>query len=372
MAVDLAIPSGLDASRILAFQMREGKTAEQIIAETAAIIGAVNQALMDKYGGLLYETQLDHAIYRRGLGGPRRRTPKKVEGKQADPVRGDIIGHMLPFSDYEDGVAWTPLYLRDAWQIQIDADLREVGDSWTNEVDATVITRMLTNTENLVGAGWDVPWAIGSGVNLPFIPPNNGSYQFDGSHTHFLFVNGAVNSANVVTALDNAQGELRHHGFGGRLTAIVSEADLSAYTGITSKKFATFVPPTFTVVAGNPSAPTLVTTGELEGMPGELFGYFNGDKGFVELRWHPRIPSGYFWMGKSFGRNNQRNPLALREHPTMGFGLVPRPQVTNDVMPELDKVLFKAGYGVGVNDRLNGVAMYIASGASQYVNPSIE
>jgi hypothetical protein len=56
----------------------------------------------------------------------------------------------------------------------------------------------------------------------------------------------------------------------------------------------------------------------------------------------------------------------------MGFGLVPRPQVTNDVMPELDKVLFKAGYGVGVNDRLNGVAMYIASGASQYVNPSIE
>src|SRR5690606_4306419 len=110
----------------------------------------------------------------------------------------------LPLRDYEDANAWTPLYLRDAHDAQITADLQLIADSWENRVDDDVLRRIFSDTENAIGsAGYDVPWAIGSGVNVPYIPPQQpGFAAFTSSHTHFYAQNDTWNAAGAAKFLN--------------------------------------------------------------------------------------------------------------------------------------------------------------------------
>lgn len=369
MSVDLALPAGIDASRILGFQMRNGKTAQEIIAEAAAIIGTVNERVMARYRAISFLTPLQYAMYAQGQGA--RETPVKVEGKQADPVRSDTLGHMLPLRDYEDANAWTPLYLRDAWDAQITADLQLIADSWEARVDGDVLRRIFSNAENPIGtAGYDVPWAIGSGVNVPYIPPQTPGWPaFDSTHSHFVTQSGTWNAANAAALLEKMVVHLIHHGHTGRLLGLVSGADVSIYKAITGGKFVELLPSGVTMVTGG-SNPVAVASGETTGAPGEVFGLYRSDAGpVVELRSIQRIPTKYLFLTKSYGENSIRNGLAIREHPATGFGLRADPQLTRSIQPELEYVQFKAVHGVGVNDRLNGVVGQ--GGTDSYTPPTI-
>jgi len=370
--IDLAIPTGLDSGEILKFELQDGRTAQQVIAEAAAMIGNINEELSQDYGGLMRFTEDQFARYRQGEGS-RSMTPRKVEFKRADGVRSDTIGHMLPLHDYEDAVEWTPLYLRRAYETQINADLQLISDRWRNRVDYEIITRALTNTENSIGdSGYDVPWAIGTGMNVNFIPPQVGATQFDSDHTHFVVVDSSGDDG-YDDLIEDMMLDLRHHGIGGTLVALVAFDDVAEYsTFSTSGEFVELNPAGLTVIAGSSSAPVRVTAGETDGIPGELFGYWKSKHyGVCELRSHDRVPSGYAFMTKSHGVKNARNGLAVRMEPGIGFGLRVSPQATSSINPELDFIKFEATHGVGVNDRINGVAGYIASAAESWVNPTI-
>jgi hypothetical protein len=369
--IDLAIPTGLDSGEILKFELQDGRTAQELIAEAAAMIGDVNEELTAEYGGLLTFTEEQYARYRQGEGS-RSMTPRKVEFKRADGVRSDTIGHMLPLNDHEDAVEWTPLYLRRAFGTQINADLRLIRDRWRNRVDYDIIKRALTNTENAIGtSGYDVPWAIGTGTNVDFIPPQYRATEFDNTHSHFVVKDDDTKDYDDL--LEDMMVDLRHHGISGMLTCLVAFDDVSSYTAFsTSGEFVELNPAGLTVIAGSSSAPVRVTRGEADGIPGELFGYWKSKSyGLCELRSHDRIPTDYAFMTKSYGVNNPENGLAVRLEPGVGFGLRVSPQATSDINPELDFIKFEATHGVGVNDRLNGVAGYIASGASSWSNPTI-
>jgi len=367
-AVDLVTPTGVDGGRVLAFQLRNRKSAQEVVGEVAARLGAVNEQLVAKYARLIYVTDSLYAYYTAGVAGTAQ-TPKKVEFKQADPVRGDTSGHMLPLDDFEDAMGWTPIYLRDAHEAQLDADVDTIIARWTNRVEKDILTRMFTNTELALGTGYSVPWAIGTGVNVPYIPQQYGGYSFDSTHTHFVGQTGTINAANTKLALEKMIGELVHHGISGRLIVMASEADRANYAGMTG--FVKYIPGAFQVVAGSANAPVYVTEGELSGMPGEVIGFYLSDRGpVVEIRLSERVPTGYAWMGKSYGDRNSMNPIAIRVHPDVGFGLRPDPQLSQSVNPELDKVLFKGTHGIGVNQRLNGVAIQMNS-ATFAANPSI-
>lgn len=371
MLVDLAIPPGVDGSKIFQFNMRAGLTPQAVIGKAAAAIGAVNQSLVQQYGAFIFFTTELFAFYRQGADG-RSMTPKKAEGKQADPVKADTIGHMLPNEDYEDAIAWTQLYLRDASEMKLDADVALISDRWQNRVDWEVVRRLLTTNEYLIGNnGYDVPWAIGTGTSVNYIPPQYRTYKFDDTHSHFKGVAGST-SADVGTLLNNMLDDLRHHGHQGRVVSLVSDQDVDKYMGLNSQsaRFVEINPQQFQLVAGNTNAPISYANGEIQGVPGELFGYVKLRKGIVELRYHERFPSTYLWMGKTYGSNSPKNPLAIRLHPNEGaFGLKVKPQVTQDIEPELDKVMFKANHGIGVNDRTNGVAGQF--GSATYTNPTI-
>lgn len=367
-SVDLALPSGIDTSRIFNFQNRSGMNAQEIISRAAAAIGEANEAVMARWQGMIFMTKSLFAYYAQGSGS-RTETPVKTEFKRADGVRSDASGHMLPFRDFEDALSWTPLYLRDAYEEQINADVSLIGDRWFNRVDKEIVTRILTTTENAIGTGYDVPWAIGTGTNVNFIPTQYGTNTFTSSHTHFYAAAGSVSATSVATMLDAMVLQLRHHGHSGTLVALVSETDLASYTGIANGKFIRFIPNGVQTIAGATTNPVLTIQGELEGMPGTIFGWYLSDRGLVELRYHDRFPTGYAFMTKSYGNKNPRNGVAVREHPDFGFGLRVAPQVSNDINPELEFILFKGGHGMGVNNRLNGVAGYI--GNASYQNPTI-
>jgi hypothetical protein len=227
----------------------------------------------------------------------------------------------------------------------------------------------LTNTENAIGsAGYDVGWAIGTGTNVNYIPPQYGATVFGTSHTHYKFVDDT--SLDYDDLFELMITDLRHHqGMTGRLVCFVSGTDLTEIAAVGG--FVELKPETVTIIESDASRKLMTADGEFQAVPGELFGYYNSLRGLVELRYSDRIPTNYCFMTKPFGRDNARNGLAVRTEPGIGFGLAVRPQIVHTPNPELDKVYFDATHGVGVNDRLNGVAGYIAASASGYVNPTI-
>lgn len=105
-AVDLIQTyTGVDFSRVLNFQNRQGLTGQQIITQAFAAISGVNQMLINKYGDLLYITTADTVIYRTGET-TRTKTPRKAEFARGDSVRTNRTGHTLPLTDYEDVLDW--------------------------------------------------------------------------------------------------------------------------------------------------------------------------------------------------------------------------------------------------------------------------
>jgi hypothetical protein len=363
---NLATYTGIDWSRVMATRNDQGLTALAILQQAYAAVGGVNQALIQRYGDLLYVTNSDTVIYR-NTDGTRSKTPVKVDFAPNDPIRSGSTGHMLPQRDYEDALAWSHLWLRDARQGDVDADLQTITERWENRVEDDIWQRVFTTTENAVGAGYDVGWAIGTGTNVNFIPSASNGETFTSAHTHFKYT-GTATSAGVLAMVELMVKDLRHHGHSGNLTAFVSEADVDTYVGMS--KFVALQPSGFMIVPGNGSAAVQVATATVSGMPGELFGYLNTSRGIVELRYYSRIPTGYIFITKSYGNNNPANGLALRVHRSTPFGLMPTPILARTMTPEMEMVQLRATHGVGVNKRLNGVAGYFLNAASSYVNPS--
>ncbi len=365
----IAIPTGVDAETVMRLSMQNGATGAEIIALATTVIGEENNAIVNKYGGIVNITESVYARYRNGTG-TRTMTPTKAEYVQNDPVHAEQIGNMLPYQAFEDAVGWSADYLESADRSRLVFDLEEIRDRWRNRVDYDVIKRMLSKAENRIGSGgYDVPWVSGTGGSVDYTPIQYGGNVFQDTHTHFGRINSAISTTHTVTALNDMAKHLSEHGHLGRKVAYVSQSDVAYYTGMASNRFAALVPGEFRVGSGN-TAFGMVAQGETTGLPGELFGYFNSDWGIVELRYHERIPATYLAMFKSYGFNNTKNPLAIRTS-KKGFGMTVVPQVNNNMMPELDHIRFKGGHGVGVNDRTNGVAWQIATGGSSYDEPTI-
>lgn len=361
-------PTGVDGGRVLGFQLRDGRTAAEIVGEVAVAVGTINQQIADKFGAYIYFTDAPYAYYPAGTGGGRRMTPVKTEFAQEPGVRSSDGGHMLPLKDFEDALAWTPLHMRDAREAQLISDVNLIVESWRNRVTNDFYTRALTNTENAIGSvGYDVPWAIGTGVNVPYIPQQFGSYSFTSTHTHFLARAGTT-TADYENRLAEAAKEFRHHGYSGRLDVLVAEDDISKYTA--SDNFVQYIPTGVQTVGGNTASPIFITNEELQNAPGEVFGFYLNPQGPVMvLRSDPYIPTGYALVLKTFGVNNPMNPLAIRVHPTEAFGLRLDPQGTRSLVnPELDKIMVMGTHGVGVNNRLAGVAIHW--GNASYQNPT--
>ena len=367
--LDHAIPPGVDAAEIMRFAMQDGMSPQEVIALAAATIGEANQYINQSWGGIYYITEMSYAMYRQG--GKSGMTPKASEFALPDGVRTERIGHMLPLTDYDDATEWSRRYLERAHRESLMFDLEVIKEKWINRNDFDILWRIFTDSENQIGSnGWDVGWVIGANTqNAPYIPPQRGATVWDETVNNYFRYNAAMAAASAATALEEMAKRLSKLGHSGQKLALVSENDLQYYTAMDSTKFVRIIPGGINVVQGG-NNPLLTVSGTLEGVPGEVFGFWLSDYGQVELRYHERIPAGRLFMSKSHGVNARGNGLALRVEAGRGYGMVVEPQISRSLNPALDKVLFYATHGVGVNDRSNGVVAQIAVGSALYENPA--
>lgn len=363
--IDLAVPTGLDGSVLFQFELQkiQNFTPQDILTRAAQAIGAVNERLTARYGGMIMFKEMMHAIYEQGEGS-RSMTPKRVEFSSPDGVRSDTIGHMIEVEEYEDEISWTRSWLERAYLEQINADLNKIARRWENRVDYEILWRALFTTEKSVGsAGYNVGWVNGGSGNVDFVPPEYQGKTFDATHDHYLAQSGDT-SADVQTLLKNMVATMRHHGHRGLLTALVSDDDVAKYTGM--ENFIRLLPQG--VIPTNNASDSYVAQGTVEGVPGEIFGYYLDERGRVELRTHYRIPTTYTFMFKSYGLQNANNPIAIRLKEGGNFGLRVEPMVTNHAIPRLQAANFEGDHGVGVADRVGGVAGQFDS--ASYSNPT--
>lgn len=373
-AVDLITPDGVDDGKIFEFTvLRDSKTALQLLQETAAAIGAVNEMVWNRYSRIAFITDDYYSFYRQGETS-RTMTPIASDYTMEDGVRSDTIGHMLDLQPFTDSLEWSRSYLRKAQQGQINADIKLITERWENRVDYEFINRMLTNTERAIGdSGYKVPWAIGSGMNVNYIPPQYMGRVFTSAHSHFNYFDD--DSKDWEDVLTDNQEDLTEHGISARQITYFSEDDVSSVISDLGDNLVKIVPGDFQVVAGSSNAPVYYKPGEYNGQPGEVFGFWLGPKGAMALAYHPRIPQNYCITMVMGSPNASSNPLAVRvwpmEEEAGGFGLRPEPQVTNLYKPRIDKIVMNGEFGVNVSNRLGAVAGYKASGASEWVNPTI-
>lgn len=370
--LDNALPSGIDTQYVLNFQSRDGLSGAEIVGLAATLIGDTNNELLTTYGGLLTLTEEMYAVSVAG-DGVRTMTPKATEFAKEDGVVGEEVAHMLAIDKYKDAVGWSVEWLREARRDRIMSSLMLIQNRWRNRVDYEVVWRMLRTDEVGVGnTGYAPGWAIGTGTNTNYIPPQWMSEVFTSSHTHYARTNAAASATNIVTAISAGAEHLTHHGHTGPKVAFVANDLAALITASNDKRIALFVPSQFRMTAGNTASQAVSLAGVVEGVPGETIAWINTDFGLVEVRRHPRFPSTYLWVGKSYGSNNPMNPLAIRTDPLWGgFGLTINPVTDRSLQPKLEMIEFEAKHGVNVNVRTGGYAHQIASGSADYANPTI-
>lgn len=365
--IDLAFPAGIDTALLKQYDRERGVSSEEIISAAIAMVGEANSTLLNSYGGMLYITEMADVMYRQGAG-ERTQTPESAEFSYNDPVRSDEQGHMLPRRDYEDLLALSKMFKRRGSLELLRYNLELIVERWINRVDLDIWTRALTNTENAVGGGYDAGWAIGTGTNVNYIPPEYRGNTFTSSHSHYNFYDS--NSITWSSAINDSMLDMRHHGYTGTLLLWISQADVTTIQAL--NEVSRLESGNIIFVGGNASAPVRYSRGDVQGVPGELIGIFDGAWGQAEVRYHPRIPTKYAFLTKSYGVNDPRNGLYVRVDPDpMGFGLKVDPQLSASVTPKVERLVFEATHGVGVGQRLNGVAIFRDSGAASYTNPTI-
>jgi hypothetical protein len=368
-----ALPGGVDGSEIAKWQMQDGTTFGQFIQQAALALGDLNQELMQRWGPVGGVTEEQFFEYVQGGGV----TPlnRITDVDDPDEVHGATIGHMLPLEAYGGRVGGTRRYFRDSRTAQIRSTISTIVNRgrWRFELDT--LSRLFTDTEHQIGgSGYNVP-LVRTGGTISFIPPAWGGKAFDNTHTHFLGFNSSTSGVTLGSMITGLVKTIEEHGHQAPYEALVSRADVADYQELKQKdaKFVEFVAPVVQVIdrGGDTANAAFFATGQAEVSLGGIFGYLQTPYGQVNLRSSARVPTGYAAVWKSYGSNDQRNPVAWRVHPNEGFGLYIVPETTSDAQYPIKRLSIEMDLGVGIGmDRTNGAVGLLVAGGS-WTNPTI-
>lgn len=352
-----AIPSNWDAAYLARYQLADGTTYEGFISDVSQALAIVNASIIsDPLLANLMALTTDASIeYRSGVSNG---FEEATEYGRPDSKRAATTGHMLPLIEYDRTLGWSWMFLRKARRMQLDADIasamQDVRDLYTKKV----LTRLFKSTYDSVGSGKSVPLADGGTADSTYVPvpmPDRGG-TFTSSHNHFQRLDG-ITQTNLETTVKH----LWEHGYDGPYDLLVAQADIASWTNTTN--VTGYVP--------NPSP--LIRYGVTQDLAnvGEGFiGAIETDYGAVRLRANARIPTKYYALYKSFGANDQRNPLRVRYNPRLGVGAI---LLAGDHVREypLENAIMWTEFGVGVGeDRTAAVVTYNHTSGS-YTDPTI-
>lgn len=366
-----ALPSGLDTGRILLWQLLQGRSYDELRADLAAALNDFNTKMLDAWGDLMFITEDDHFEYPDG--GAVTDFPVIGELDKVDLYKGGTKGHMIDLLPRGKGIGGSWRFFRDNRESAIVASVRAIVQSGRQTFEKGLLNRAMTDNANLLGtAGYDLGFCNAS-AGVTYTPPIWGGKAFTSSHTHYVGVDSG--SYGYDGMLDQLMAHLQEHGHAGPFVAKISESNIASYRALTG-----FVQPvgnTIVVVdrGGETSGNRYFETGQV-GAPGMAgggyyIGRYSGSSGECLLYATARIPSGYAFVYKSYGRNNAKNPIAVRVHPEQGFGFFIREEASdNDKWPvKMIRIEFEYGISVGA-DRMVGAAGYLVAGGV-WVDPTI-
>jgi hypothetical protein len=364
--LSLALPTGLDGTRLQQWRMRDGGTFSEFANQVAAALTGYNQEMVDKWGGLFSLTDMDYLEYEQGGGTTELQDLTDVD--RPDPLYAETIGHMIELRPQGRAIGGSKRWFRDHRQAQVTANLRTITRIMRRTFERRVLTRIFHNTETAIGSsGYNVPFVRGTGGNVDYCPPAFDGEEFTTAHNHY---NGYATASYGFGSFLNALAEhLQEHGHEPPFYGLVSRTDVGSYRALPD-----FVRPmggTPVVIidqGGETDRPVFFSE---ETREFGMIGGYDTDYGYIELHATARIPTGYASVHKSYGQLDERNPLAIRVHPDVGFGVYVVPETTDDrqyPLKQLD-VEFEVGIGVGM-DRTNGVIGRLVAGGA-WATPTI-
>lgn len=360
------IPTGVDGDRLAKWQMRDGRTWRQHVQALAVVLAAKNQAFVNKWGDMFAIT--DDIMVEYEQGGSVTKSNKISDLSDIKATSGETIGHMIDFAPYAEAVGGTWMYFRDGRPAKFNSDIATSVRKMEWRLEYELLNRFFVNTEVAVGsAGYNVPFVRGTGGNVDYAPPAFAGEAFATSHDHFIGYDSGTKT--MVDVLNGLAETLIEHGHEAPFTAMVSKTDVDAGTFHALTDFTRLISGVQIDRGGASSGNQFFAGGQfaLEG----TIGYFQSRYGQITLRMSTRIPTGYVGMYKSYGVRDQRNPLWIRVHPEVGFGMRIVTETSNDMQWPLKQVNFISEFGVGVGqDRTNGAVGYLVSGGT-YANATI-
>ena len=362
-----ALPTGVDGARMAKWALRDGITYQQAANDLALAVGDLNQEMVNQYGWLFGITEMDHLEYRDGS--TVTMAPEITDIDKVDAIGGGTIGHMLPLRSYGQGIGGSSKYFRDLRSELMMADISEVVDSLRWRFEYELLNRALTDTENALGTGYDVPFVRGTGGNVDFTPPTYGSENFANTHTHYLGVDD--DTLGFDDLLNNLAETLVEHGHMAPFDALVSKVDIDAGSYQALTNWVELVDPTIAFIdrGGESSGNQFYSRGtaELQG----LVGRYQSRYGLINVRMNNRVPTLYAGMYKSTGNNSMTNPLAVRVHPDVGFGVRIAAVPSIDEHYPILQINMELEFGVSTGrDRTKGAVGYLVSGGT-WVTPTI-
>lgn len=361
----MALPTGWDATKLAQWLTRDGITYGELANQLALALADFNQEMVNDWGWLFFLTEELAMEYENG--GSVTAMPELTDVDKPEAIQGTTIGHMIDLKAYGQGIGGSKRYFRDARSAKINAAISTLVRRGRQRFEKKLLDRWFTNTENAIGsAGYDVPFVRGTGGNVDYAPPAYGGEAFTTSHDHYIGVDDDSKDWDAV--LDELAEHIQEHGHGAPFTALVSKTDIANFRALTD--FVEVVDPVVQLVdqGGDTSTNRFFATGQ---RPFGMLGYYQGKYGLVEVRYSARIPTKYAGMVKSYGQLDSRNALAVRVHPSTGFGAYVVPETTPDDDYPIKQLDVEMEFGVGVGmDRAAGAAAYLVSGGS-WANPTI-
>jgi hypothetical protein len=352
-----ALPTNWDASLLTQLSLRDGTTYETLINDIAAAMALQNADLVGNplIGGMIFTTAEVEVEYRIGVSNGFK---AHTEYSRPDEGRGATTGHMTPLGAFDRGLGWTYDFLRKARRAQIDADISSVMDDIRNIFAKQALTALFTSTKVAVGSGYSMPVADGGTADSSYVPvanPDRAS-AFTYTHNHVQALEG-IKQAHVETVATH----LWEHGHDGPYDLLVSSADISSWTDVTS------------VTGYVPRAKEGVnygTTADLATVAGDYVGVVTTNRGSAYLRSTGRIPTGYWTMYKSYGQDDQRNILRCRYDDMIGG--VGAYLLAGDHIRRypLESALIRMDFGFGIgSDRT--VAVIVKNTDGSWSDPTI-
>ena len=357
--LDKALPTGVDGTRLAEWSMRDGITYGELANRLALALADANAEFVSKWGWLFFITEELAMEYANG--GSVTPMPELTDVDRPTARKATTIGHMIELRNYGDAIGGTRHYFRDIRSAQIAAAISVIVNSAKWRFEQLLLNRIFSNAETAIGTGgYNVPFVRGTGGNVDFAPPAYEGEAFDTSHNHYLgYATGS--SKTLADQLNGLAETLQEHGHEPPFDALCSRADIATYAGLTDFVQIIDIQGFLAIDRGAESSGNqFYRTGD---RTMGHFGDYQSDYGLIRLHSTARIPTTYTGMVKSYGQLDGRNPLAVRVHPDVGFGIYVAPEtLPNDDIPikQLD-VYFELGVGVGM-DRTNGAASELDDG----------